>query len=124
MNKKIIISIIGIIIVLVVVFLSQRAYSRGTGKTLISDATNQAKAYLAQGTNWAVSTIYPKISGEVQKRGDMIKDEVNQEKQKVTESILEKTKNYVSGISESILHPGTPQNCNCPAIQPSTEPAK
>ena len=63
---------------------------QGIGKTLISDATNQAKAYMAKGSNWAMSKIYPKISGEVQKRGGMIKNEVNQEKQKVSENIGKK----------------------------------
>ena len=55
--------------------------------------------------------IYPKISGEVQKRGDRIKNEVSQEKQKVSENIGQKISNYFSGVTESILHPGTPQNC-------------
>jgi len=120
MPKKIIFSIIGIIIVLAIVFLSQQAYSGGFGKTLISDATNQAASYVAKGSDWAMSQIYPKISGEVQKRGDMIKNEVNQEKQKVSENIGEKISNYFTGISDSILHPETPQNCQ-PAETPSVQ---
>ncbi len=111
MQKKIIFSIIAIIIVLVVVFLSQQAYFRGIGKTLISDATNQAKAYLAKSSGWAMSKIYPTISQDVQNRGDMIKNEVNQEKNKVSENIGTKIGNYFSGVANSILHPGASQNC-------------
>jgi len=117
MEKKVIFSIIGIIIVFVVVFLSQQAYSRGIGKTLISDATSQAKAVLASGTNWAAANVYPKITGEVQKRGDAIKKDLAQEKNKVSENIGEKISNYFSGVANSITHPGTPQNC------PATPPA-
>jgi predicted PurR-regulated permease PerM len=112
MDKKIIFSIVAIIIVLVLVFLSQQAYSRGIGKTLISDATNQARAVLAQGTNWAMANVYPKISGEVQARGDMIKNEVGQEQKKVSENIGQKISNYFSGVANAIAHPGTPQNCS------------
>ncbi|MGA2417651.1 MAG: hypothetical protein ABSF55_00165 [Candidatus Staskawiczbacteria bacterium] len=111
MKKKFIFSIIVIVIILIVVFLSQQAYFRGIGKTLISDATNQASAYTAKASNWAISTIYPKISGEVQARGDMIKNEVGQEQKNVSENIGQKISNYVSGITNSILHPGTSQNC-------------
>lgn len=118
MKKKFIFFIIMIIIVLAIVFLSQQAYTRGFGKTIISDAANQTEAYLSKGSNWALSNIYPKISGEVQKRGDIIKSEVNQEKQKISENIGTKIKNYFSGVANSILHPETPQNC-----QPATTPA-
>jgi hypothetical protein len=100
-----------IFVILVIVFLSQQAYLRGFGKTLVSDATNQVKPYLAKGSNWVMSKIYPTISGEVQKRGDAIKNDVNQEKNKVSQTLGEKIKNYFSGVENSIVHPGTPQNC-------------
>jgi predicted PurR-regulated permease PerM len=118
MQKKIIFSIIAVIIVAAVVFLSQQAYLKVVGRTLISNATNQAKAYLADGTNWAVSKIYPTISGEVQAKGDMIKNEIGQAQQNVSENIGKKISNYVSGISNAVVHPGTPQNC--PPVQTSS----
>lgn len=110
-----------IAVILVVVFLSQQAYSKGIGGTLVSDATDKAKAYLAEGSNWAMSNIYPKISGEVQKRGEAIKSDVNQEKNKVSENIGQKISNYFSGVANSIVHPG--QN-NCTTPPPAAEPAK
>jgi predicted PurR-regulated permease PerM len=118
MEKKIIISLVGIIIVLGAVFFGRQAYTQGFGKNLVSDATSKAQAYLAKGSDWAMSTIYPKVSGEVAKRGDMIKNEVAQEQQKVSENIGTKIKNYFSGIADSVVHPGTPQNC-----QPAETPA-
>ena len=118
MNFKVIFSIIGIIVVFVVVFLSQQAYTRGFGKTLVLDATNQAKAVLAQGSNWAMANVYSKITGEVQARGDMIKSEVGQEQKNVSQNIGQKISNYFSGVENSIIHPGTPQNC--PATPPTT----
>ena len=111
--------IVIIIVILLIAFFSQQAYSASTGKTLISDATGQASAYLAQGSNWAMSKIYPKVDGAVEKRGDMIKNEVTQEKQKVSENIGTKIENYFSGVANSVVHPGTPQNC-----QPAQTPAK
>ena len=115
MNKKTFIKyIIIIIFILLIAFLSQQIYFWGTGKTLISEATNYASAYLAKGSNWVASKIYPKISEvseAAQKRGDIIQTEVNQEKQKISENIGEKISNYFSGVANSVLHPGTPQNC-------------
>lgn len=112
--KKIIFGIIAIVIVLAVAFLSQKSYFNGTEKTFIYGATDQAKLYLAKGVNWATSTVYPKINEETQKRGDIIKNEVDKEKQKISENIGQKISNYFSGVSDSILHPGTPQNCPKP----------
>lgn len=103
--------IVIIAVILLVAFLSHQAYSWGTGKTFISGATDQASVYLSKGSNWVTSQIYSKISGEVQKRGDIIKTEINQEKEKISENILEKTKNYFSGVANSVLHPGSPQTC-------------
>ena len=120
MDKKIVFSIVAIIVIFVVIFWSQRVYSGEAGKTLVSDATSQAQTYLAKGSDWALSKIYPSISGEVAKRGDIIKNEVNQEKNKISENIGEKIKNYFSGVTESVLHPGTPQNCQPPTTQPAS----
>ena len=113
--------IVIIIFILAVAFLSQKIYSRGTEKIFVFDAVSQAAgAYIAKGTDWIASAIYPKISGEVQKRGDAIKTEINQEKNKISENIGEKIKNYFSGITDSILHPGDNNNCQ---VQPSQSPA-
>ena len=110
-TKRLIIYISIIVIILVAVFLSQQAYSREAVKPLISAAENQVQAYTTKGTNWIAS----KVTGEVQKRGDIIKNEVNQEKQKVSENIGTKIGNYFSGIANSIVHPGQTTNCPTPS---------
>ena len=119
MDKKIIFSAIIVIVILVGVFISQQAYSKGVGKNLISDATSQAKAVLAQGTNWAAANVYPKITGEVQARGEAIKNEVGNEQKKVSENIGQKISDYFSGVANAITHPGVPQNCPTPTAPPT-----
>jgi hypothetical protein len=118
--KSVIKYVLIITVILFIAFLSQQAYSKGREKALVSDATSQAKTYLAEGSNWVSSNVFPKITGEVAKRGDMIKEEVVQEKNKVSENIGEKIKNYFSGVTESIVHPGTPQNCQPAQTSTST----
>ena len=109
--------IIIIAVIIVFVFLSQQAFSRGFIKPLVSDATDQVGAYVAKGSNWVASKVYPKIAGEVQSRGDAIKNEVNAEKEKVSENILQKVGNYFAGVSNSILHPGE-NNCTVQTSKP------
>ena len=108
-----------IIIILLVVFLSQKAYAWKSENSFISDitgnATNQASSIMAKGSDWVMSKVYPKVTEQVQKRGEIIKTEVNKEKQKVSENISEKISDYFSGVANSVVHPGTPQNC-----QPAT----
>lgn len=113
--------ILVIIVILVVVFFSQRAYlfKKGNTFTFVSDAMSQAQDYLAKGSGWVSEKVFPKIGGEVQKRGDMIKNEVNKEKEKVSESIAEKIQNYFSGIADSVLHPGENNNCQSQPIETS-----
>lgn len=115
MDKRIIFGIIAILIVLGIAFLSQQAFIRGFGKEYIYDFSEQAKNYMSKGIDWAGSAVLSRIGGEVEKRGDMIKQEIAEEKNKISENILDKTKNYFSGIAESIIHPGNPQNCPAPA---------
>ncbi len=110
-----------IIFILAVAFLSQQIFFREAGKTFVSGAS-RVGTYLSKGSDWALSAIYPKISGEVQSRGDAIKTEVIQEKNKISENILTKAKNYFSGIADSILHPG--ENNNCPAQPAETTPGQ
>jgi hypothetical protein len=117
MEKSFTIYTVIIIFILLVVFSSQQAYSRGVGKNLISAAANQAGAYLSKGADWVMSNVYPKITGEVQKRGDMIKTEVKQEKEKVSENILTKVGNYFSGVANNVLHPDQNNNCQTAACQ-------
>lgn len=109
-----------IVVILAVVFLSQRVLSGGAGKTIVYDLGNQAKTYAAKGSNWVMSKIYPTISEEVQKRGDTIKNEIDEQKNNISESIGKKIKNYFSGVTDSILHPGENNNCQIQSTQTPT----
>lgn len=113
--------IVIIIIILGIVFLSQQAYIRGFGKTLISAVADQGGAYLAKGSNWAAFAVLPKISGEVQSGGETITTATNQAK-KIPENILTKVGNYFSGIEKAIVNPWTPQNCFSSVQTPSLNP--
>jgi len=116
--------IVIIAVILIVIFLSQQAYFKGIGKNIFLQGSGVAQEYLSKGSDWAQNSVYPKISGEVQKRGDMIKNEINQEKEKISQTIGEKIKNYFSGVADSILHPGkTQQNQACPPTESSQAPS-
>lgn len=107
MEKRTIFYIVAIIIVLAVAFLSQQAYTRSMAKNMVSGASNQAQPYLAKGSEWVANNILSKLGGEVAKRGEAIQNNVEQQKNKISENILEKTKNYFAGIANSIVNPGT-----------------
>lgn len=103
LEKGFIKNIVIIIVILVAVFFSQKADFRENGKSLLSQTAGQV-------SGWVKDNALPKISGEVEKRGEMIKNEINQEKQKISETIGEKIKNYFSGIIDNIFNPGKNNN--------------
>ena len=96
--------IIGVIIT--IVFLSQLPYFREVGKNLTAKASDAVYGYWAKGADWATSVIYPKVSEEVKNRGEMIKNEITSEKDKISENVLQKVGDYFSGIADSVVHPG------------------
>jgi len=117
MQKSFLFSIIAIIVILVVVLLSQQVNFKKVDTNIVSSAGNKAQANLSKASNLLNPNIISKITDEVKNRGEVINKEVDQQKNiatKSSENILEKTKNYFSGIANSIIKPGTPQNC--PAI--------
>ena len=117
--------IIIIAAIIILVFLGQQAYFKGVGQNIALKASNAINSYLAKSTNWVADKIFPQITGEVQKRGDMIKEEINSEKDKISENIGEKIKNYFSGVVDSVFHPGNNSTGtqSCQPVQPSeTQP--
>ncbi|MEK7562527.1 MAG: hypothetical protein AAB509_02525 [Patescibacteria group bacterium] len=76
-----------IIIILVIVFLSQQPYFRGYGKDIYGKVDS-----------WVRTNVYSKVSGEVEKRGEAIKEEVNKEKNAVAQNIWDKIKNYLASV--------------------------
>lgn len=102
-----------IAVILGVAFFSQNQKILGEGKnfSFVNNAISQAEGYVAKGSGWVMDRVFPNISGEVQKRGEMVIDGVNNKKEEVQENISEKISDYFSGVTESVLHPGEPQNC-------------
>ena len=103
--------IVIIVVILAIVFLSQKMMLPGNVKSFISAGQSQAGKYVSDGYNWAKNAVLSTINGEVQKGGEAINNEINQQKENVSQSVGEKLKNYFTGIENSIIHPGTPQNC-------------
>jgi len=124
--------IVIIIVILVIVFLSQLSYFKESGGNFFYRTGNgyddTSDSFWAKGSNWVQDNIFSKIGGEVQKRGDMAKEELNAQKEKVSESIGEKIKNYFSGIVDSVFSPGKnkteteTQTQNCPACTTPYQP--
>jgi predicted PurR-regulated permease PerM len=124
MNKGIVIYIVIIIVILAIVFLSQQSNFKEFGKNLfsLSQGYNKTGEYMANGSNWVKDNILSKIGGEVQKRGDMAKEGITEQKEKISENVGEKIKNYFAGIVDSVFHPGennspTESSNNCPPCQ-------
>jgi len=104
--------IIGVIVAAVI--LSQQVYFGKIGKDLYSKASEAVLGYWAKGANWATDAAYTKVGEEVQKRGEIIKNEINSEKQKISESVVQKVGDYFSGIANSIVRPGNNNSCQTP----------
>jgi len=127
-GKGIIKYIVIIIVILAIVFLSQQPSLKEFGKNLfsLSQGYNKAGEYVAKGSDWVKDNVLSKIGGEVQKRGDMAKEGITEQKEKISESVGEKIKNYFSGVVDSVFHPGknaSPEDSaaesskNCPPCQ-------
>lgn len=118
-------NIVIILVILLVVFFSQQAYFKLKIGNIAPQQAGIVQEYLTRGSNWIKDSAYPKISGEVQKRGDIIKNEVNSEKTKISEDLGTKVKNYFAGVVESIFNPGKVnqnQNQNCPPADNQAQP--
>lgn len=185
MNKKIIFSIFAIIIVLAIVFLSQRAYSVDAIKNILSFIEKNAGASLIDGFNSnsksnnsnnntsssaakgfatdktaknltgapgnslnvdaytanntvshqsidaktispienfiangvkAVSEVPGKVGESIKSGGEGIQNAISQTTQKISDT-EKNISNYISGVANSVVHPGTPQNCETTATQ-------
>lgn len=118
-DKKIIIYIVVIIVVLIGVFLSQQAISREIGKNLVSGATAQASNFLAKGTSLAMPNIdseVSKISEQLQNGGGVIQNTVEQTKEKISDA-GKNIENYFTGIRDAVAGKNTN---TCTATAPTT----
>lgn len=91
-------NIVIIIIILVIVFFSQQPDFREYGKNLYDRAATQGRGWWQGAYSYAEQNILPKIGGEVEKRKEIIQEELQQEKNKISENIWQKIKNYFANI--------------------------
>lgn len=89
-------SILIIITILIVVFLSQQPYFRPIGKNLFSRGTERINPYWLKTNEWINKNIYPRVSREVEERGGAVKEEVQKQKDIAVQSIWQKIKNYLA----------------------------
>src|SRR3989339_1156759 len=105
MKRGIIIKNMTIIaIILAIVYFSQNPSFSKLGENVFSGSLRAVGGdYWAKGSNWVKDDLFSKIGGEAQKRGDMAKEGITEQKEKVSESIGENIKNYFSGIVAGIV---------------------
>jgi hypothetical protein len=111
-KKKIIICILAVGIISTLVFLSQQSgFSAAEDKNLFSNVSAAVSDKWAEGINWVSNKAYPTLLEESQKRGEMAKNAIDEQKEEISENILEKVGNYFSGIKNSIVNPGSIESC-------------
>lgn len=114
------------VIILAVVYFSQNPSFSNLGKNVFSGSLRAVGGdYWAKGSNWVTNDLFPKIGGEVQKRGDMAQEGITEQKEKISESIGENIKNYFSGIVDSVFHSkenNSQSTETCEPCQPSQSP--
>lgn len=98
MEKGFIKNVVIIIIILTVVFFSQQPNSREYGKNLYNQAFTQGQSWWQGAYGYAQQNVFSKVGGEVEKKKELIQDELQKEKNKMSENILQKIKNYFSNI--------------------------
>lgn len=82
-EKGFIANIVIIIAILVVVFLSQQPSFKPA-----------SQSYWSKATDWFKASIYPRVSGEVVKRGEPLQQEINNQKNNAAQTLWENIKNY------------------------------
>lgn len=107
-----------IAIILGAVTVSQQPAVKDWGQNTLSYFEKKAEPYSSKVTDLFEKKVYPTIGGEVEKRRDQISQGIAEEKEKISESLAEKIKNYFSNIIDSIFFPNktnqSPQSSSLP----------
>lgn len=88
--------IIIISIILSLAFLSQQSYFRPADNNIATQASKQGSEYWSKLMGWFSSHVYPRVNGEVAKRGEEAKQEVVKQKDVAVQGIWEQIKNYLA----------------------------
>jgi hypothetical protein len=102
-------NIIIIAIILGLVVVSQQPHVKSWGQNALSWVEKTADPYTSKVTDLFENKVYPVVSGEVSKKVDIAGQEINlqieTQKEKISQSLAEKIKNYFSNIIDSIFFP-------------------
>ena len=95
---------VAIVLVLVIAYVSQLRLV-GTSQTyyfpMLKKSTGYSTNFSVQGINdWLKTNVYDLIGGEVQKRQELVVEEIGKQKEAVTQNAIDSTKEF---IAEKIL---------------------
>ena len=90
-------NIIIIGIILTAVFLSRQPYFIQKGSFWIARGQQIGAEYQQKLSDWFKAGIYPSLSSEAEKRGGMLAEEAQKQKDNVLKRIWNKIRNYFSG---------------------------
>lgn len=97
-NIIIILAIIGAVI------FSQQPMFKDWGKKTYSWIGAKVEPYTSPADVWLKNNIYPKISGEVDQKKQLISQEITTQKNNILETTGEKIKNYFSNLIDSVFN--------------------
>jgi hypothetical protein len=118
-------NLIIILIILGVVFIGQQYFSKEPGDSLFAKTANTTKGFWSTAEDWFKTNVYPRVSQEAQNRGEEIKNELQNQKEKISESVGEKIKNYFTNVVDSVLNiKKDDSNIECSACQTQCQPAQ
>lgn len=88
-------SLVVIITLLAILFLSQQSYFDEMGKKVKMAVGDN----LERGVKWFSKNIYPKVEGEVEQKSAMVKEEVEKQKGNIIKNLWDKMIKYLSDFS-------------------------
>lgn len=91
-------NIVVVILILLAVFLSQQPYFSKYGKNLYFQIKPQIEAYWTKTADWFKNNVYPRVSGEVEQRSAVIRQEIDKQKNNIAQNIWQKIKSYFANI--------------------------
>lgn len=98
--------IIILAIVALVIFSQQPAFKDWGVKTY-SWIGGKAQPYTSPADTWLKNNVYPKISGEVEQKKQIINQEIETQKNNILQTTGEKIKNYFSNVIDSVFNKDT-----------------
>lgn len=94
--------IIGVIVAIVI--FSQQPAFKSVGQNTYSWITKNTSPYTQKATNWATNNLYPIVNKEISQKKELVAQEINSEKAKVSQTLADKIKNYITNAIDSLFN--------------------